>query len=55
MDNKYKEGQTVHSVKNPKEELVIRRYAKRIYYCKIKNDPDAKEKVFFERELESKN
>ena len=53
MENRFKEGQMVHSKKDPQVDLVIRRYVKRIYYCQIKGHEDAKEQVYFERELES--
>jgi hypothetical protein len=51
MDNKYKEGSTVCAIVNPTQELLIRRYVDRIYYCKIQNDLAHKELVYFEREL----
>jgi len=51
MDNKYKEGSTVCAIVNPTQELLIRRYVDRIYYCKIQKDLAHKELVFFEREL----
>ena len=50
-DNIYKEGEEVFATENPSETLIIRRYVDRIYYCKIKSNPNQKEKVFFEREL----
>ena len=51
MENKYKEGDVVSSKMDPTLKLVIRRYVKRIYYCKIQEDPGRKELVYFEREL----
>ncbi len=51
-ENKYKSGDVVYAKVDPKLKLVVRRYVKRIYYCKIKDKPEAKELVFFERELE---
>ena len=51
MENKYKEGDVVFSKMDPTLKLVIRRYVKRIYYCKIQEDPGRKELVYFEREL----
>jgi hypothetical protein len=51
MENKYKEGDVVYSKIDPTLKLVIRRYVKRIYYCKIQKDPGRKELVYFEREL----
>jgi hypothetical protein len=55
VPNRYKEGETVCAKANPLVELVIRRYVDRIYYCKIKADPDHKELVYFDRELISAN
>ncbi len=49
--NKFKEGEEVISKVDPSKILVVRRYLQRIYYCKVKNDPTAKELVYFEREL----
>lgn len=51
MENKYKEGSIVCAIVNPSQELLIRRYVAKIYYCKIQNDLAHKELVFFEREL----
>jgi len=51
MENKFKEGETVVAIINPSLKLVIRRYIDSIYYCKIKDEPDKKELVYFEREL----
>ena len=51
MENKYKEGQVVYAKVAPSLKLVIRRYVDRIYYCKIQDDSDRKELVYFEREL----
>jgi hypothetical protein len=51
MDNKYKEGETVFAVENPNLKLVIRRYVDKIYYCTVFDQPEAKEKVYFERDL----
>ncbi len=54
MENKYKEGDIVSAKEDPTKKLVIRRYVDRIYYCKTQGEPDAKELVYFERELVSK-
>jgi hypothetical protein len=51
MSNKFKEGETVFAIANPEEQLIIRRYVDRIYYCKLKAHPEQKELVYFEREL----
>jgi hypothetical protein len=50
-ENKYKEGEVVQAKVNPSQNLVVRRYVDRIYYCKIQKDPTHKELVYFEREL----
>lgn len=54
MENKFKEGETVFAIVNPKEKLVIRRYVDSIYYCQLKEHPEQKELVYFERELMNK-
>lgn len=48
---KYKAGDEVYANMNPSQGLVIRRYVDRIYYCTIKEKPNAKELVYFEREI----
>lgn len=49
--NKYKEGQIVHSLANPEQKLVVRRYIDRIYFCRVVEEPEHRELAFFEREL----
>jgi uncharacterized protein YodC (DUF2158 family) len=51
MENKYKEGDIVTAKENLNKKLIVRRYVDRIYYCKIQGEPNAKELVYFEREL----
>ncbi|SEB51824.1 hypothetical protein SAMN04489761_1172 [Tenacibaculum sp. MAR_2009_124] len=51
MKNKYKIGDIVFAIAKPHILLEIRIYARKIYYCTIKNDPLGKELVYFEREL----
>ncbi len=51
VQNKYNAGDIVYAKVNPRLELVIRRYIDQIYYCKVKDDPERKELVYFEREL----
>ena len=51
MENKYREGEFVYAKENPSLRLIVRRYLDDIYYCKIPNEPDRKELVYFEREL----
>lgn len=47
----YKAGQVVFSKKNPTKPLIIRAYLNKIYYCYVKDSPEDKEEVYFEREL----
>ncbi len=51
MNYKFKEGETVFAIVKPEEKLIIRRYVDRIYYCQLKEHPEQKELVYFEREL----
>jgi len=51
MKNKFKEGEVVRAKVNPNQNLIVRRYVDRIYYCKIQENPSHKDLVYFEREL----
>ncbi len=51
QENKFKPGDTVYAKANPGVKLIVRLYNRRIYYCKLAEDPEKKEVVFFEREL----
>ncbi|MCX2678910.1 hypothetical protein OOZ15_03065 [Galbibacter sp. EGI 63066] len=52
MENRFKIGDTVCAKVRPSVMLVVRLYARRIYYCTIENDdPTAKELAYFDREL----
>lgn len=48
---KYKVGQVVYAKVDPYVALVVKSFLSRIYYCQVKNEPDKKELVYFEREL----
>ncbi|HEV7379197.1 MAG TPA: hypothetical protein VGN64_05345 [Dyadobacter sp.] len=47
---KYENGQKVFARVDPKQELTIRRYYNRIYYCRA-TEGDQKEHAYFEREI----
>jgi hypothetical protein len=51
MQSKYKVGGIVYAKTNPALKLIIRRYVDGIYYCKVQDDLERKELVYFEREL----
>ncbi|MCK3684943.1 hypothetical protein [Maribellus sp. YY47] len=51
MENKFKEGEVVRAKVNPNQNLIVRRYVDRIYYCMIQEKPGHKDLVYFEREL----
>ncbi len=51
MENKFKEGEVVRAKENINQNLIVRRYVDRIYYCKIQEDPNHKDLAYFEREL----
>lgn len=51
LDNKFKEGEIVYAKECPTIPLIIRRYIHRVYYCRIVDDPEDDELVYYEREL----
>jgi hypothetical protein len=51
VQNKYNAGDVVFAKVNPDLKLVIRRYIDQVYFCKVQNDLERKELVYFEREL----
>ena len=51
VQNKYNPGDVVYAKVDPTLKLIIRRYVDRIYYCKIQEDQQRKELVYFERQL----
>jgi hypothetical protein len=51
VQNKYNPGDMVYAKVDPTLKLIIRRYVDQIYFCKIQEDPNRKELVYFEREL----
>ena len=51
MENKFKKGEVVKERIRPTQKLIITRYINKLYYCKIEENPNLKELVYFEREL----
>ncbi|RNI31301.1 hypothetical protein EFB08_01880 [Rufibacter latericius] len=51
MENQYPQGSTVFAKVNPTLKLTIRRYAKRVYYCTVAENPSHPELVYYDREL----
>jgi hypothetical protein len=51
LENQYPKGSSVYARVNPGVKLTVRRYAKRIYYCTVQENPSHQELVYFEREL----
>jgi hypothetical protein len=49
----FPEGSVVYAKVNPGLKLMVRRYAKRIYYCTAPEQPSQRELVYFGRELTS--
>ena len=49
--NSYQAGDIVYAKANPTLKLKVRRYIDRVYYCRVKDDPDGQELVYYEREL----
>ena len=51
MENKYKEGELVFALEHPEVMLTVRRYVDKIYYCRVKDSDNEKDRVYVEREL----
>jgi hypothetical protein len=51
IENKYKEGEVVYERTHPTQKLVVGHYVNGVYYCKVYENPNRKELVYFEREL----
>jgi len=51
VQNKYNAGDVVYAKVNPTLKLIIRRYVDQVYYCKVFEDAERNELVYFEREL----
>lgn len=51
MENKFKKGEVVKERIRPSQKLIITRHINKLYYCKIEENPNLKELVYFEREL----
>lgn len=54
MDIKFKEGDEVYERIRPGQKLIISRYFKGIYYCKVVENLRRKELIYLERELMSR-
>lgn len=54
IEIKFKEGEEVCERIRPAQKLIISRYFKGIYYCKMAEDLRRKELIYFERELMTK-
>ena len=52
-EGKYKVGASVFAKAIPDEHLIVRRFVANIYYCKLADDSDPSDLVYFERELMS--
>ena len=52
-EGKYKTGSCVFAKSIPDEALIIRRYVDKMYYCKLADDTDPTDLVYFEKELMS--
>lgn len=50
---KYGIGTTVFAKAIPDEELIVRRFVAKIYYCRLTDNSDDNDLVYFERELMS--
>jgi hypothetical protein len=50
-DNAYKIGTFIQAKESPDRKLLIEAYQQRIYYCSVVDQPNARQLVYFEREL----
>lgn len=50
-DNVYTIGTLVYARENPEQQLVIKQYNQRIYYCSRVSKPMEKDLAYFEREI----
>lgn len=55
MKNIFKTGDIVCAKINPRKPLKVRLFARKVYYCDVLNEPNEKEEVYFEREIELYN
>ena len=51
MENKFKSGDIVCAKVNPTTPLKVWVFTRKFYYCDVLDQPDEKEKVYFEREI----
>lgn len=51
LEKKFKEGDEVYDRIRPSQKLIISRYFKGIYYCKVVENLRRKELIYLEREL----
>lgn len=50
-DNIYAEGSIIYAKDKPGQQLIIRRYVNRIYFCKAVENPSQKDLIYFEKEI----
>jgi len=50
-EHRFNPGEVVYAKEAPGTALTVRRYVDRIYYCKVRDDDQEKERVYFDREL----
>lgn len=51
MENNFKKGKVAGSKINPNQNLSAGRYVDRIYFRKIHNNPDLKDRMYYQPEL----
>jgi uncharacterized protein YodC (DUF2158 family) len=54
MEMKFKEGEEVYERTRPDQKLIISRYYRGIYYCRVVDNLRRKELIYHERELMSR-
>lgn len=54
MENRFKEGEVVEERIRPGQKLVVSHFSKHVYYCKVQENQNRKELVYFESDLISR-
>jgi hypothetical protein len=54
MEKKYKDGDIVEERIRPGQKLIVSHFSRHVYYCKVQENKNRKELVYFEGDLISR-